>query len=96
MLGTVPAPGDLSTEDLSTYLTRKEQSNFAQLTALTADPAAGSNRNLATYIDQQQDQLGALLVCAKGASSQGTKILSTAAYISGTKTEIDVYRLPLS
>jgi predicted esterase YcpF (UPF0227 family) len=95
MLGTIPAPGDLSMLDLGGYLTTKEQLNFAQLTALTVDPAAGSTRNMATYIDQPA-QLGAITIVAKGASSEGTKILSTTAFISGTKTDIDLYRLPLA
>ena len=38
------------------------------LSRLKVDPAAGSKRNLATYIDQPNLQLGALVVCAKGAN----------------------------
>jgi hypothetical protein len=95
MLGTVPAPGDKSMTDLAGYLTEKEQLNFARLTALAVDPAAGAARNMATYADEPT-QLGALVIVAKDAASQGTKILSTTAFISGTKTDIDVYRLPLN
>lgn len=95
MLGTIPAPGDMSMLDLGSYLTEKEQLNFAQLTALTVDPAAGSTKNRATYIDQPA-QLGAIVIVAKGASSEGTKFLSTTAFISGTKADIDVYRLALA
>lgn len=81
--------------DLGGYLTEKEQLNFAQLTALVVDPAAGAVRNMATYIDQPA-QLGAISIVAKGAASNGTKILSTSAFISGTKTDVDIYRLPLA
>lgn len=95
MAGTLPAPGDKSMLDLAGYLTQKEQLDFLQLTALTVDPAPAANRNLATYINQDA-QLGALAIVAQAAASQGTRILSTTAYISGTKTDIDVYRLPLS
>ncbi len=92
MVGTVPEPGNLSMSDLASLLTTKEQLNFTQLTALTADAAAGATRNLATFI-AQANQLGALTICAKGAASLGTKLFSTTAFISGTKTDIDVYRL---
>jgi hypothetical protein len=46
-----------------------------------------------TTVDQSQ-QLGALSICAAGAASPGTKILSSTVYISGVKTNIDLYRLP--
>ncbi|MGD0521246.1 MAG: hypothetical protein ABSA48_08335 [Terracidiphilus sp.] len=81
--------------DLAALLTEKEQLNFTQLTALTVDPSAGTKRNLATFIDQP-NQLGALSICASGAASVGTKVLSTTAYVSGSQTKIDVYRLPLA
>lgn len=95
MVGTVPQPGNLSMSDLADHLTQKEQLNITQLTALTVDPAAGVQRNLATFI-QQPNQLGALSICQQGAASSGTKLFSTTAYISGTKTDIDVYRLQLA
>jgi hypothetical protein len=90
MAGTVPVSGDLTMDDLAATLTRREQSAFEQVTALTIDPA--QTRNLVTTVSQPQ-QLGALSICAAGAASQGTKILSTTAYISGTKTNINLYRL---
>jgi hypothetical protein len=93
MLGTIPEPGDLSMSDLAARLTNKEQLDLVRLTALNVDPAAASTRNLATFVDEQ-NQLGALSICAKGGASSGTKILSTTAFVSNTKTEIDVYRLP--
>jgi hypothetical protein len=80
-------------EVLAATLTRNEQ-DFAQLTALTVDPAASAHRNLATFI-AQDDQLGELAICASGTASSGTKVLSTTAYVSGKQTTIDVYRLPL-
>ncbi len=79
--------------DLAATLTAEEQSQFEQMTALAVDPAAA--RNLATFIAQPA-QLGELSICASGAVSAGTKVLSTTAYISGVKTKIDVYRLPLA
>jgi hypothetical protein len=78
-------------DGLAAALTRNEQ-DFSQLTTLTVDPAAGAKGNLATFI-AQDNQLGSLSICASGAASQGTKILSTTAYISGAQTKIDVYRL---
>jgi hypothetical protein len=95
MVGTIPAPGNLSMSELAGYMTEKEQLNLAQLTALAVDPAADKKRNLATYIDQP-DQLGALTVVASGAASAGTKLLSTTAYVSSTQAKIDIYRLPLA
>jgi hypothetical protein len=92
MVGTVPAPGDLSKSDLAAWLTEKEQLDFTQLTALTVDPAEDKKRNLATFIDQP-DQLGPLSIIADGEASGGTKLLSTTAYVSGKQTKIDVYRL---
>jgi len=91
MVGTIPAPGNLTMDGLAAALTRNEQ-DFSQLTTLTVDPAAGAKGNLATFI-AQDNQLGSLSICASGAASQGTKILSTTAYISGAQTKIDVYRL---
>jgi hypothetical protein len=93
MAGTYPVDGNLSMADLAATLTSKEQLEFLELTGLAADGT--QPRNLATF-KNQNNQLGSLAIVAKGASSPGTKILSTNAYISGTKTDIDVYRLPLS
>jgi hypothetical protein len=94
MPGTVPVNGNYSMGDLANYLTTKEQLDFTQLTALTVDSVSGQQRNLATFI-AQPNQLGPLAICAKGATSQGTKLLSTTAYISNAETSIDVYRLAL-
>jgi hypothetical protein len=91
MAGTVPVSGDLTMDNLAATLTRREQLAFEQVTALSIDPA--QTRNLVTTVSQPQ-QLGALSICAAGAVSQGTKILSTTVYISGAKTNIDLYRLP--
>jgi hypothetical protein len=94
MVGTIPVKGDMSMNDLAAALTRKEQ-DFAQLTGLSIDPNPGANRNLATFVSQE-NQLGALAICGGGELSQGIKVLSTTAYINGAQTKIDVYRLPLS
>ena len=91
MAGTAPVAGDLSMANLAATLTRREQLAFEQVTALTFDPTQA--RNLVTTVAQAQ-QLGALAVCAAGAASNGTKILSATVYISGAKTAIDLYRLP--
>jgi hypothetical protein len=92
MAGTVPVSGKLSIQDLAATLTRREQLDFEQVTALTVDPT--QVRNLVTTVEQQ-DQLGALVICAAGADQEGTRILSTTAYILGVQTEIDLYRLPI-
>jgi hypothetical protein len=92
MAGTVPVAGNLTMVNLAATLTSNEQLNFEQLTGLAVDPAAA--RNLATFISQPA-QLGGLAICASGASQTGTKVISTTAYVSGTQTKIDVYRLPL-
>lgn len=91
MAGTVPVRGDLTMEGLSATLTRREQDAFEEVTALTFD--ATQARNLVTTVSQNK-QLGALSICATGGTSQGIKVLSTTAYISGAKTKIDLYRLP--
>ena len=93
MAGTIPADGNLTMDGLAASLTSEEQLGFEQLTALTADTTA--TRNLATFINQDK-RLGALTIVASGATSQGTKLLSTTAYVSGTQTKIDVYRLTLT
>jgi|HubBroStandDraft_4_1064222.scaffolds.fasta_scaffold51368_2 hypothetical protein len=89
MAGTIPVSGDLTMVNLAATLTRREQTAFEQVTALSIDPT--QTRNLVTTVSQTQ-QLGALSICAAGAANQGTKILSTTAYISGAKTNIDLYR----
>jgi hypothetical protein len=91
MIGTTPAPGNLTMKDLAAELTRREQLSFEQVTVLMIDPT--QVRNLVTTVSQTQ-QLGALSICAAGDPSLGTKILSTTAYVSGTKAQIDLYRLP--
>lgn len=91
MVGTSPVSGDLSMDDLAATLTVEEQGQFEQLTALAVDPTTA--RNLATFIAQPA-QLGELAICASGAASDGTKLFSTTAYISGAQTQIDVYRRP--
>jgi hypothetical protein len=78
--------------DLAATLTTEEQLKFEQLTVLAIDPA--KPQNLATFINQP-NQLGQLAIVARGAASQGTKILSPTVLIGGTKTAVDVYRLPL-
>lgn len=93
MAGTIPADGNLTMDTLAASLTNEEQMGFEQLTALTADTTA--TRNLATFINQEK-RLGALAVVASGAASQGTKVLSTTIFVAGTKTAVDVFRLPLT
>ena len=90
MAGTIPVSGNLTMENLAATLTRREQTAFEQVTALMIDPT--QVRNLVTTVSQTQ-QLGALSICAAGATSQGTKVLSATVYISGAKTSIDLYRL---
>jgi len=92
MLGTVPVGGNYSMSDLADLLTAQEQLDQSQVTALTVDTAVGSKGNLVTFISQP-NQLGCLAICASEATSSGTKVLSTTAYISGAQTKIDVYRL---
>jgi hypothetical protein len=89
LAGTVPVSGDLTMENLAATLTRREQLAFEQVTTLSIDPTQA--RNLVTTVSQSQ-QLGALSICAAGATNQGTKVLSTTAYISGAQTNIDLYR----
>jgi hypothetical protein len=79
--------------DLANILTSQESLDRTQVTALTMDTAAGSQGNLVTFIAQPK-QLGRLSICASGATSPGTKILSTTININGTQTNVDVYRLP--
>ena len=93
MAGTIPVSGNLTMDNLAATLTRREQMAFEQVTALAIDPS--KTRNLVTTVTQDQ-QLGALSICAKDAASQGTKVLSTTVYVSGKKTDVDLYRLPLT
>lgn len=79
--------------DLANVLTSQEQLDRTRVTALTVDTAAGSTGNLVTFVAEPV-QLGALAICASGAASQGTKIMSTTININGTATGVDVYRLP--
>jgi hypothetical protein len=92
MAGTVPISGNLSMADLADRLTKQEQLGFQQVTGLAIDPT--QVRNLVTTVSQE-NQLGVLTVVAKGAASTGTKVLSTSAYVSGTATDIDLYRQPV-
>lgn len=89
MAGSVPVSGKLSMQKLAATLTRREQLDFEQVTGLTVDTT--QLRNLVTTVDQQ-NQLGPLVICAAGADQNGTKILSTTAYISGVQKKIDLYR----
>ena len=91
MPGIVPVSGDLSMEDLAATLTKTEQLDCERVTGLAIDTTQA--RNLATTVNDDQ-QLSDLAICAAGASSAGTKLLSTTAYIGGKQTEIDLYRLP--
>jgi hypothetical protein len=93
MVGITPVSGDLSMEDLAATLTSDEQMGFQEVTGLAIDPAAP--RNLVTTISQPNAP-GPLAIVARGADSAGTKFLSPTVYISGTKTDVDVYRLPLA
>jgi len=93
MAGTIPVAGNLSMDDLAATLTSEEQLGFEQLTGLHVDPNAV--RNLAAFIEQN-NPLGKLAVVARGAASEGQNIMSPNVYISGAKTDIDVYRLPLA
>jgi len=94
MVGTFSVDGNLSMADLAATLTRNEQ-DFARLTVLAIDTKPGSTQNLATF-ENADDQLGMLAVVGRGATSDGQKIMSPTVYIKGTKTDIDIYRLPLA
>ncbi len=91
MAGTFPVSGDLTKEQLAATLTRREQLAFERVTALTIDTK--QVRNLVTTVTEPQ-QLGAIAIVDAGSPSPGTKILSTTAYISGSQTKVDMYRLP--
>lgn len=87
-------PGNLSTDGLAATITKYEQLNFAELTSLSVD-ASSAGKNLGTFADHPA-KIGPLFICKSGAAGQGTKLFSTKAYVEGTLTNIDVYRLPLS
>ena len=76
---------------LAATLTRNEQLDFERVTALTVDNT--QPRNLVTTVNDAS-ALGALSICAAGAAGNGTKLLSTTAYISGSQQAIDLYRQP--
>ncbi len=86
----VPISGTLTMDVLAASLTTNEQLNFQEVTALAADST--QVQNLVTTKDQP-NQLGALSLCATGATSPGTKLFSTTVYISSEKKAVDVYRL---
>src|ERR1700743_134603 len=90
MAGTIPVSGKFTMQKLADTLTRHEELTFEQVTGLAIDPTKVGN--LVTTIGQPT-QLGPLAICAKGAKQDGDKILSTTAYITGVKKQIDVYRL---
>jgi hypothetical protein len=93
-VGQVPAPGNLSLSDLANELSFQEQVNFTQLTALTFDPT-NTSQNLATY-KVRTAPITNLAIVSTGTNSPGTGITTNATiYVSGTKTAVDVYRLPL-
>ncbi len=92
MPGTIPVSGNLSLEDLAATLTSHEQLAFEQVTALSIDPTRV--RNLVTTVAQPQ-QLGPLALSPSGQPAHGTRLLSTIAYILGTKASVDLLRLPL-
>jgi len=93
-VGQVPVPGNLSLSDLANELSYQEAVNFTQLTALTADPTTVS-RNLATY-KNRTTPITNLAIVPTDTGSPGTAITAnTTIYVSGTKTAVDVYRLPL-
>ncbi len=95
MPGIIPVPGDLTLDGLAATLTKNEQLAIERTTALAIDTS--QPRNLVTTEIYDGDvQLGKLAIVARGADSPGTKFLSPTVYISGAKTDVDVYRLPLS
>lgn len=92
-VGQVPAPGNFSLSELANELSFQEQVNYTQLTALVFDPTG--IQNLATYIARTVP-ITNLAIVPTGTSSIGTAISSnTTIYVSGSKTAVDVYRLPL-
>lgn len=89
MAGTTPVAANLSMDDLAATLTTKEQLDLERVTGLTADTTQA--RNLVATVNDDTD-LGPLAICASGAASSGTKLLSTTAYILGSKQAVDLYR----
>jgi len=93
MLGQIPVAGSGSMADTANAITRNEQLGFAQLTDLIADP--NSTNNLATFMISTV-QFGAVSIVPAGTISPGTAIVTnTNIYVSGVKTAVDVYHLPL-
>jgi hypothetical protein len=93
MVGEIPVPGSNSMADTANAITRNEQLGFTQLTSLVAD--SKSTNNLATFIASTV-QYGAVSIVPTGTSSPGTAIITnTTIYVSGVKTAVDVYHLPL-
>ena len=93
MVGEIPVPGSNSMADTANAITRNEQDGFTELTTLVADPK--STNNLANFIASTV-QYGAVSIVHTGTSSPGTAIITnTTIYVSGAKTAVDVYRLPL-
>ena len=91
-VGQVPAPGNLSFDDLANELSYQEQVNFTRLTGLVAD-SNSADENLANFV-QRPVPIGCLAIVPTGASSSGTVFISNSTiYISGTKTAVDVCRL---
>ncbi|HWG21345.1 MAG TPA: hypothetical protein VG225_12515 [Terracidiphilus sp.] len=93
MAGTIPVAGDMKVENLAATLTTEEQLKFERLTVLEVDP--NKVGNLATF-ENEPKRKGALAIVARGVNSPGIKILSPTVFISGTKTDVDVYRLSSS
>lgn len=93
MLGQIPVDGSGTMADTANAITRNEQLGFVQLTALVANP--NSTNNLATFVASTV-QYGAVSIVPTGTKSPGTAITTnTTIYVSGTKTAVDVYHLPL-
>jgi len=87
-------PGNLTTDGLAATITKQEQLNFTELKALATDPKT-AGANVGTFADQP-NPIGALFICNDGIVGKGTKLFSTKAYVGGTLTSIDVYRVAVS
>lgn len=93
MTGTVSIAGNLDLATLSDTITQHEQWSSVQLTGLVADNK--STDNLATF-NARTTPIGGAAIVPTGTSSPGTAITTnTTIYVSGTKTAVDVYHLPL-
>jgi hypothetical protein len=93
MAKTVSVSGNLSKEDLAATLTRKEQLGLLELKTLVQSPSSdGTNQ---AGFENQPNQLGELAVVDAGATSSGSKLFSTKAFILKKLSNIDIYRLPL-